>query len=222
MKHPITILLTCLAALGFASRAQAQIGVSLQPTPQVINVGDPASMDLVVSGLGNLSPPSLGAFDFDLSYNPAILDAVSLTFGTFLDLGTLGSLRSSDLSVAGVIELDEISFETSADLNNAQPGAFTLATLGFNGVGPGISSIAFTFASLSDEGGLSITAFSTTDGAIEVRRQIGVPDVGSTASLLLLGIVSLLALRRSSNRDEPGRRSEISSFAVFRSNQEKL
>ena len=68
MKALLTNLLTGIAALGLASQAAAQVDInlSLQPSPQTINVGDPASMDLVVSGLANLSAPSLGAFDFDL------------------------------------------------------------------------------------------------------------------------------------------------------------
>ncbi|MCI0540380.1 MAG: VPDSG-CTERM sorting domain-containing protein [Verrucomicrobiales bacterium] len=195
MKRLISILLTGIAALGLALQAVAQISLSLQPSPQVINVGGVTSMDLVVSGLGNLSPPSLGAFDLDLSYNSAVLSAVSSTFGNFLDLGILGSLQFSDLSTAGVIHLGEISFESSSDLNDAQPDTFTLATLGFTGLAAGISSIDFTFASLSDEQGQSLVGFLTTPGSIKVIRT-GVPDAGSTASLLLLGIVGLAAFRR--------------------------
>jgi hypothetical protein len=76
----LLINLIAILALGLPLRARAQITLTLQPSPQTINVGDPTSMDLVVSGLGNLSSPSLGAFDFDFTYNPTILSAVSLTF----------------------------------------------------------------------------------------------------------------------------------------------
>lgn len=193
MKQLLSSLFTGIAALGLASHAVADVSVFFQPNAQTIGVGNPASMDLVVSGLGNLSAPSIGAFDFDLSYNAAIISAVSLTFGNFLDLGGLGSVQFSDLTTAGAIHLGEVSFESSSDLNNAQPDTFMLATLGFTGLASGISSIDFTFVSLSDETGQSFLGFSTRSGSIEVT---GVPDVGSTASLLLLGIVSLSALRR--------------------------
>ncbi|MCI0538409.1 MAG: cohesin domain-containing protein [Verrucomicrobiales bacterium] len=196
MKRLNSILLACIAALGVVSQAAAQINISLQPSPQIIGVGDPASMELVISGLGNFSSPSLGAFDFDLSYDPAILSAVSLTFGTFLSPGILGSLQFSDLTLAGLMHLDEVSFESPTDLNDAQPDTFTLATLGFTGLAPGISSIDFTFASLSDEQGQSLIGFSTTSGSIEVARRPPVPDLGSTTSLLLLGIVGLVVFRR--------------------------
>lgn len=197
MKQLISIILTGIAALGLdspQSLAQVGINLSLQPSPQTINVGDSASMDLVVSGLGNLSSPSLGAFDLELSYDPAIISTASLTFGNFLDLGNLRSSKFSDLTTAGVIHLDEVSFESSSDLNNAQPDTFTLATLGFKGLAAGISSIDFTLASLSDELGQSLTAFSTTGGSIEVESST-VPDAGSTAFLLLVALVSLSACR---------------------------
>jgi hypothetical protein len=195
MKTLLINLITGIAAIGLGSRPVAAISITLEPSPQTIQVGDPDAMNLVVSGLGNLSAPSLGAFDFDLSYNPAIISAVSLTFGSHLDLGILGSSRFSDLTTPGAIHLDEVSFESSSDLNNAQPDTFTLATLNFTGLASGISSVGFSFASLSDEQGQSLVGFSTTSGSIEVT---GVPDVGSTASLLLLGILSLLAVQRDS------------------------
>jgi hypothetical protein len=65
--------------------AKADIIVSLEPDSQSISVGSSVSMYLVVSGLGNFASPSLGRFDFDLSYNPAILSAVSVSFGSHLN-----------------------------------------------------------------------------------------------------------------------------------------
>lgn len=197
MKHLLSNLVAGVAALSVTSSAVAAISISLEPTPQTINVGDPATMDLVVSGLGNLSAPSLGAFDFDLSYDAAIISAVSLTFGT--DLGTpLESSRFFTLAPAGAIHLDEVSFKSSSDLNSAQPDTFTLATVNFNGVAPGTSGIGFTFASLSDEQAQSLVGFSMAGGSIRVMPPTHIPDAGSMASLLLLGMVSLSALRKFS------------------------
>ena len=120
MKNIVKSLIIGLAALALVSNARAQVTLSLVPTPQSIGVGDPASVDLVISGLGNLAAPSLGAFDVDLTYNPVVVSANPLTFGTLLDLGTLGSIQFSDLSTPGLIHLDEVSFETATDLNNFQ------------------------------------------------------------------------------------------------------
>src|SRR5262245_42990410 len=90
-----------IAVLGLTSKASAAVTLSLEPTPQSIGVGDPASVDLVVTGLSDFSPPSLGAFDIDLTYNSAVVSADSVAFGNFLDLGTFGSVRFSDLTTAG-------------------------------------------------------------------------------------------------------------------------
>jgi hypothetical protein len=195
MKTLLINLITGIAVISFGSRAVAAVSLTLEPSPQSINVGDPASMDLVVSGLGNLSPPSLGGFDFDLTFNASVLAANPIVFGNKLNTVPGFGFFTID-NVVGQLHLDEVSLETAAFLNANQPGSFTLATLSFTGLAPGISSVAFALASLSDEQGQSLTAFSTTSGSIEVTRRTGIPDVGSSGSLLLLGFVSVLALRK--------------------------
>lgn len=187
MKTTLPKLLVALAVLLLSLHAKANIIVTLEPTPQTISVGSPVSMDLVISGLGNFSAPSLGGFSFDLNYNPAVLSATSLSFGSQLDLGIFGSLRFSDLSTPGSIHLDEVSFESSGDLAANQPSSFTLATLGFTGIGPGISGIGFSFGSLSDENGQSLQ-FLTSEGQVTVNGSTGIPDGGSTLVLLAIGM----------------------------------
>ncbi len=196
--------------LMFSARAAGAVALSLQPGTQTIGVGDPASVDLVVAGLGDFSSPSLGGFDADFSYDPAVVSALSVSFGSLLDLGILGSLRFSDLSVPGVIHLDEVSLESGADLNSAQPGSFTLATFAFEGLGPGISDIDFAFAALSDELGGPLADFSLTGASIEVLRPIGVPDSGATASLLLSSVLTL-SVWTSSLRSNRSRAADQSS-----------
>jgi hypothetical protein len=141
-------LLSVICGLGVCSEARA-ISITVLPSTQSISVGGSASVDLVISGLRNFASPSLGAFDLDLTYNLSVLSASSLTFGSFLDLGTFGSVQSFDISTPGLIHLDEVSLETSSDLNTFQPDTFTLSTLVFVGLTPGVSSIDFSFASLA-------------------------------------------------------------------------
>ena len=171
--------------------------MGLEPSSQTISPGDTTSLDLVISGLGDHAPPSLGGFFFDLSYDPAILSPYSVGFGSHLDLGIFGSVRTSDISTPGTIHVDEISLETAADLEASQPSSFTLATLGFKGVGPGTSLIDITFGSLADEtGGLS-PDFITQSAQIEVAGVAAIPDVGSTARWLAMSVLGLFMLRRS-------------------------
>lgn len=143
-------------------------------------------MDLVVSGLGSFTAPSLGAFLFDLSYDPAVVSADFISFGSLLNLGGFGSIQYSDPSSPGIIHLDEISLEFSDDLDSAQPDSFTLATLNFIGLSPGISAVQFSVAQLSDALGSTLTDFSISDASIRVNRPTAVSEGGSTLSLLLV------------------------------------
>jgi hypothetical protein len=194
IKEFSIITLTGTSAVGVGSKALAAVSLSLEPSTQTINVGASAAMDLVISGLADHASPSLGAFDLDLKYDPAILSAVSLTFGSYLDLGVLGSSRFSDLSTVGIIHVDEVSFEDSIALNDAQPSTFTLTTLNFTGFAPGTSAVDLSFASLSDELGQSLTDFSTMRGSILVSRVNGVPDASSSALLFLFGVIAICGL----------------------------
>src|SRR5690349_19418405 len=110
MKTKTTkLLLSLVVLLAFSRPAQATIIVALEPSSQTINPGDPVSLTLVASGLGDHTAPSLAGFAFDLTFDPAILSAVSVAFGSQLDLGIVGSLRFSDLTTPGAIHLDEVS-----------------------------------------------------------------------------------------------------------------
>ena len=197
MKATLFRLSIGIAALALSLQAKANITVALEPSSQTISAGSPASLNLVISGLGNYASPSLGGFDFDLSYNPAVLSAVSVVFGTHLDLGIVGSVQNSDLSIPGVVHLDEVSLESASDLQANQPSSFTLATLGFSGVGPGVSTIDFTLGGLADETGQISFDFLTQGGQVEVKGAAAVPDLGSTARLFAIGLVGLFAFRRN-------------------------
>jgi len=185
-----------IAALALSFEADA-ITLSFEPITQDIGVGDPASVNIVVSDLGNLAPPSLGGFIIDVTYNAAVVAANSVTFGSMLDLGVFGSVQSSDLTVSGTIQLDEVSLEDPGDLNDAQPDSFVLATLGFTGLAPGLSPLVVGNVSLSDELGQSLD-FVIETGSIRVTGNGGggVPDAGSTALLLGGGLFGLLQVRK--------------------------
>jgi hypothetical protein len=196
MKTLVTKIVIGISTVTLSCQVQGTVSVSLAPTPQTINVGDPAVMDLIVGGLGDFAAPSLAAFDFDLSYDPSVLTAVSLTFGNLLNLGVLGSVQFSDLSSAGSIHLNEVSLESAFDLNNAQPATFTLATLSFTGATAGFGAIDFTFASLADEVGNVINEVALNSGSIEVvDGPSGVSDGVSSLPLLALGLASIWAMR---------------------------
>ena len=179
-------LLFTISAMGFGSQALA-ISISLQPRSQLINLGETTSVDVMVSGFGDMTSPSLGAFDFDLSYDPFIIMPVSVRLGPHLGFGFFGS---DTFGTPGMIHLDGVSLESSSDLNANQPGMFSLATYDFIGTGIGLSRIDFTFVSLSDEGGNSLADVSELGGSIRV------PDGGSTCFLLGIALLCVLSVRR--------------------------
>src|SRR5262249_8538320 len=152
---------------------------------------------LVINGFGNNAYPSLGAFNFDLNYDPTMLSGLSLAFGNHLDLGVSLSSQFFDLATPGMVHLDEVSFASSDALHAAQPASFSLATLTFKVIGAGLSALDFDLGgSLADDLGQSLL-FATTSGQIQVNRTAPAPDAGATAGLLLLGLLGIQWFRRN-------------------------
>jgi hypothetical protein len=174
--------------------------VSLLPPSQTITVGQTAFVDVQVSGI---KPAAIAAFDFTFGYDPALLQVGSVAFGSNLDLGTSGSLQTMDASVPGEVFVFEVSFEDSSLLTALQPDSFSLVTIGFLGLAPGVVSLSQLFGSLSDElanrlsydfQGASITIESgnTGPGAI--------PESGTIWSGVLLGGLVAASVYRAKRR----------------------
>jgi hypothetical protein len=193
MKPTTPKLVIALLALALSLPVNANIILSIEPASQAFNSASSVSVDLVISGLGDHTSPSLGAFDLALSYDPSVLSAVSVTFGTQLGMS---ALAGTDLGTPGTIHLDDVSLRSASFLQANQPSSFTLATLSFRGIGGGSSAIELTAGTLSDETGLIPLQFSTTPGKAEVP----VPDATSTGSSLALGLLSLFALSRQGGK----------------------
>jgi len=134
----------------------------------------------------------VGAFDLSVSFNPAVLSATGVTFGSLLGDPLLFEALTGSLIFSGSVDFFEVSLLTPAELDALQTVSFTLATLSFNAVGLGTTGLSFVpgvagFA-VSDGFGdpLSITA---NDGSVDVVA----PEPGT---LLLLGAgLGVLAIR---------------------------
>jgi len=136
-----------VAVVTLAPNARA-VTLSLDPSMQTVMLSDMVSLDLNISGLGAGSAPSLGAFDVDISFDPAVLAFTGATFGTELSL-FLPSIQAAALDTT-TVNVFELSFDSVADLNDFQFPAFTLATLEFDAIGVGTSVSEIVLAVIGD------------------------------------------------------------------------
>ena len=138
-----------------------------------IYVGETATMDVVVLGLPSSEP--LAAFQFDIAFDPLILRPLNVISYNSLPAPTLSS---SSLA-------PEVSFvETSLSPFGPFPfGNLRLASVTFQGIGNGLSTLDLNDTVLSDEFGFAIV-HDTADASLKV------PEPSSTI-LISLGLVIL-------------------------------
>jgi hypothetical protein len=186
-------LFRTLLALAFVITSSAQAAViSIDPGSITAGVGDTVILSVNIADLVAGGPPSVGAFDLDVSYNASVLSLTGSSFGTGLDVLGLGSVQTADTSAPGLANFFEVSLDSIADLNALQPGAFALLTLTFQAIGGGASPIGLVLNSLADATGAALAA-SVTGGVVTVNA---VP-LPSTAWLVLAAIAGLAVARRS-------------------------
>ena len=183
-------------ALFFGSVANANIMVWLDPAVQTdVAAGDDISLKLMISGLGNYAPVSLGGFDVDIYFDPSVLSFTD--YNLFGDLGDLGLFEADDFSLgeyaAGSINLFEISYLFDFELDALQASSFALAELFFHvdALSSGESTwLSLVANNLADADGNTLTVL-TGDDAVIAASQVPAPS-----SLALFGLSILLVLFR--------------------------
>lgn len=189
----VLVVITCAA---YMPAAHAVLLDFQSPSAAAV-MGESVSVDIVVSGLGNFSPDSLGAFDVSVAYDPVVFAFSGYTLGAFL--GDLGSAESLDASLGdsgGSLNIAQVSLLADADLHALQPGEFALATLDFDVLDLAIgatSQLSFAGPLFSDTGGGALPATSGGPAIFVGRAEVPNP---STVLLLLGGLLSLRAARR--------------------------
>jgi len=156
--------------------------LSITVDSPTVNAGDTVTINLNVADAVNLT-----SWQFDLNYNPLLLQANSVTEGSFL------SSAGSTLFIPGFID-------NTAGLIGGMSGFFTdlippsgsgvLATIEFTALASGLSPLTLSnvFVDGLDSG------FTVTNGSATV------PEPSSLA-LLLLGGLTLWGMRRWRERD---------------------
>ena len=189
MKKTLNIL-TVAGAL-FSSVWANAVTLDLLPASSSVHLGDSVQVGLRISGLGEGTAPSLGAYDFLLAFNPAVLGFGGFTFGDSilgnLDLMGFGTVAGFDSATPGQLNVFEISLDLTGDLDTLQAGAFALGTISFNTLGNGTSGLQFTSAAFSDAAGNPLSV-QLGSGSVSVPEPVKGEWIVGAVFALALGV----------------------------------
>ncbi len=157
---------------------------------------------ITISGLGDFSGPSLGAFDFDIDFDPSVLrvnrvlinegslDSQLDLFDVDHDLGFFSGYSQTSSSV----NLYEVSLDLVSDLIALQPSEFILGVVLFDaiGVSGSHSDLTFRVNSFADQDGRSIKNLAVSNGHV----RINVVPIPPSLLMFIPGILVILKLQR--------------------------
>lgn len=195
MKKINIVKYLLLGSLLCASQSSFAVMIGFEPNYQLVNLGDQATVDIVVSDLGGAE---IGGFDFSTAWDDSILALSDVSFGSALGDTDPFSLETMIDSIAGIGNVELSGLSLLFDLTGLQNGVddVVLATLTFDTLSTGISgldligSILPRGGFLSDSAGM-LLATTANSGEIEVVASVPVP---APTSILLFGI-GFLAMR---------------------------
>ena len=180
-----------IAALLSATVDPAAV-LTIDPSASNVSVGDTVTLNVDITGVSDLF-----AYQFDLTFDPTILSAVSVSNGLFLSMPSDGSF------IPGTIDNVGGGVSATADfIFGPGPGVTgdgTLAIFQFTAIGSGTSAISTPLGSvILLDSGLNDIAFTTSDGSVSVAGgSSNVPEPSSRlfmgVGLLILPIVRLLS-----------------------------
>lgn len=176
----------------FASIANANVILSLDPVNQDAVIGEQVSVNVMISGLGDFQALSLATFDIDIAFDTSALSFAGYSLGSELGADLFASVDTSWGEWApGIVNVSELSLLTNTELWDFQPGAFALAELVFDVIAaPATSSLGFIFADLTDTNGDTINIVGVGDASVT-----GVP-APATLALMGLGMLALFARQK--------------------------
>jgi hypothetical protein len=168
--------------------------LSFVPQHSVAISGSTVSADILVSGLGGGASPALGAFQFDVLFQPSIASVTAVDFGLSLGDPSLFAAITFWDATLGPLSVASTSLLPPADLVASQAASFVLATVHFVAGSAGVTPLDFSAVVLSSEDG-TILPFTSESGSITVLA----PEP-ATAALLAGTLAGAVLLRRLRQR----------------------
>jgi hypothetical protein len=193
LRTLVSLLSSCVVLCAAPAGA---VAIGFVPSDQTVDLGAAVGVDLVISDLGDFTAPSLGSFDLDVIYDPAILSAPSVTLTPLLGDGSLGeTIEGVDVSIPGIIDVFLVSLLLQQQLEALQPASFVFLNLSFDAIAPGTSALELTQLLLGDALGAELVA-TAGSGSITVRGPgTGIPEP-SLAGLLLAAALGVFTRQR--------------------------
>lgn len=144
-----------------AEALPASVTVRVDPSASIVMVGDAFTIGIIIDGALNL-----GSFEFELAYDPAILQAMDVTLGPFLGSTgrSIGVVGPTIDNVGGRVTFGAFSF-------GSQPGPSgtgTLAAIAFSAAGVGTSLLDLQNTQVTDTLGNPQTPVTEEDGMVSV------------------------------------------------------
>ena len=175
------------------------ITLGLQPASQSVSAGNALAVDVVVSGLASASE-IVSAFELNISYDPNILAATAVTFGTLLgDEALFESITGSTLT-PGNVELAETSLLADSALALLQSDSFTLATVSLKAIAAGSTDLVFVpdpvFGIDVKGRNATILTLNVSAAGVSVTGSPSAAPEPATLALVGLGIVGMGYQRR--------------------------
>jgi hypothetical protein len=193
MKKQLVILLRAAVfgflALGFASSSFAVPTISFDPATTIKPVGETFYVNVFGDFLVDLY-----AFQFSVSYDPAVLHAVDISEGAFL--ATAGTTFFIAGAIDNLVGLISFTGDTLIGAISGANGSGILASVEFEASDDGLSELTFQDVMFLDSS-LNEMTISNLGGSVSIVRSGGNVPEPSIPSLLLVGGVVLVLMNRN-------------------------